>query len=79
VEIVMDKDQLLEIHVKHVDIKEQSETINIPKGVDNGVNLRVSKKGNQWQPLELDKVLLDLKNIDLFIEMLNDIEMIQKT
>jgi|TARA_B110000285_G_scaffold202392_1_gene237684 molecular chaperone DnaJ len=23
------------------------ETINIPKGVDNGVNLRVSKKGNQ--------------------------------
>lgn len=22
------------------------ETINIPKGVDNGVNLRVSKKGN---------------------------------
>ena len=23
-----------------------SETINIPKGVDNGVNLRVSKKGN---------------------------------
>ena len=23
-----------------------TETINIPKGVDNGVNLRVSKKGN---------------------------------
>lgn len=23
------------------------ETINIPKGVDNGVNLRMSKKGNQ--------------------------------
>lgn len=22
------------------------ETINIPKGVDNGVNLRVAKKGN---------------------------------
>tara|TARA_B110000305_G_C19374924_1_gene606441 strand:- start:420 stop:782 length:363 start_codon:yes stop_codon:yes gene_type:complete len=28
---------------QHVQVKE---TINIPKGVDNGVNLRVSKKGN---------------------------------
>lgn len=23
------------------------ETVNIPKGVDNGINLRVSKKGHQ--------------------------------
>ena len=29
--------------VTHDSVKE---TINIPKGVDNGVNLRVSKKGN---------------------------------
>lgn len=29
--------------VQHHQVKE---TINIPKGVDNGVNLRVSKKGN---------------------------------
>jgi molecular chaperone DnaJ len=29
--------------VTHESVKE---TINIPKGVDNGVNLRVSKKGN---------------------------------
>ena len=30
------------------------ETINIPKGVDNGVNLRVSKKGN-------DRVVLSME------------------
>lgn len=29
--------------ITHESVKE---TINIPKGVDNGVNLRVSKKGN---------------------------------
>lgn len=29
-----------------VTTQQVKETINIPKGVDNGVNLRVSKKGN---------------------------------
>ena len=38
-----------------------TETINIPKGVDNGVNLRVSKKGNSGLGGPAGDLMINLK------------------
>lgn len=44
--------------VQHSTVKE---TINIPKGVDNGVNLRVSKKGNSGMGGPSGDLMITLK------------------
>lgn len=38
-----------------------SETINIPKGVDNGVNLRVSKRGHAGQGGPAGDLIINVK------------------